>query len=95
LRATTVRLFAKAGYACIARHRPPILWHEIGTARMGVEPSTSVVDANCQVHGVQGLYVADASVLPSAGAINTGLTIAALALRTADHIAKRCVEKPA
>jgi choline dehydrogenase-like flavoprotein len=50
---------------------------------------TSVVDPDLQVHGIEGLYVADASVLPSAGAVNTALTIAALALRAGDHIARR------
>ena len=45
------------------------------------------VDPNCQVHGIDGLFAVDASVLPSAGAVNTGLTIMALALRCGDHIA--------
>jgi choline dehydrogenase-like flavoprotein len=39
------------------------------------------------VHGIRGLYVVDASTLPSAGAVNTALTIIALALRAGDHIA--------
>jgi choline dehydrogenase-like flavoprotein len=39
------------------------------------------------VHDIDGLYVVDASVLPSAGAVNTGLTIAALALRAGDALA--------
>jgi choline dehydrogenase-like flavoprotein len=39
------------------------------------------------VHDVDGLYVVDASALPSAGAVNSGLTIAALALRAGDAIA--------
>jgi choline dehydrogenase-like flavoprotein len=54
---------------------------------MGDDPGASVTDRFGEVHGVGGLYVADAGVLPSAGAVNTGLTIAALSLRTADHIA--------
>jgi choline dehydrogenase-like flavoprotein len=41
------------------------------------------------VHGITGLFVVDASVLPSAGAVNTSLTIMALALRAGDFIAKR------
>jgi len=41
------------------------------------------------VHDIDNLYVVDASVLPSAGALNTGLTIAALALRAGDAIAAR------
>ena len=48
-----------------------------------------MTDANGMVHGIEGLYVADASALPSAGAVNTGLTIVALALRTGDAIARK------
>jgi choline dehydrogenase-like flavoprotein len=89
LRSLAVAAFRRAGYLVLARRRPPYLWHEVGTARLGADPATSVVDPNCQVHGIKGLYVVDASVLPSAGAVNTGLTIIALALRAADHIAGR------
>jgi choline dehydrogenase-like flavoprotein len=46
------------------------------------------------VHGIEGLYVADASALPSAGAVNTGLTIVALALRTGDAIAHKAAGSP-
>lgn len=87
LRALAVEAFRAAGYPSLARKRAPYIWHEVGTARMGDDPASSTVDATLQVHGVEGLYVADASVLPSAGAVNTGLTIAALAIRLGDHIA--------
>jgi len=89
LRRKAVRAFRRAGYLSLARRRAPYVWHEVGTARMGADPSTSVVDPDLQVHGVEGLYVADASVLPSAGAVNTALTIVALALRAGDHIASQ------
>ena len=56
---------------------------------MGADPAQSVVDVSGQVHGVDGLYVADASVPPTAAAVNTGLTIIALALRTAEKIAQK------
>jgi len=92
LRQITRSVFRKAGYACIARPQAPYLWHETGTAVMGSDPDHSVVDPNCQVHGISGLYVMDASVLPSAGAVNTGLTIMALALRAGDHIARCAVQ---
>jgi choline dehydrogenase-like flavoprotein len=88
LRRIAVSLFREAGYVSLARRRPPYLWHETGTARMGDDPQSSVVDRDCQVHGIGGLYVMDASVPPTAGAVNTGLTIMALALRAGDHIAK-------
>jgi len=87
LRKHAVSLLRDAGYPALARKREPYLWHEVGTTRMGDDPDTSVVDPFGEVHGVKGLFIADAGVLPSAGAVNTGLTIAALALRTADRIA--------
>jgi choline dehydrogenase-like flavoprotein len=87
--------FRKAGYPVIKAPRPVEFWHETGGAVMGVDPAASVVDANGQVHGVEGLYVADASVLPSAGAVNTGLTIIALAMRTGDAILGRLGEHKA
>jgi choline dehydrogenase-like flavoprotein len=87
LRGLALGLFHKAGYRALARKRAPYQWHEVGTARFGDDPATSVADPNCQVHGIEGLYVVDSSILPSAGAVNTGLTIIALALRAGDHIA--------
>jgi choline dehydrogenase-like flavoprotein len=89
LRNLAVDVFRRAGYLAVARRRPPHFWHEVGTARFGNDPATSVVDPNCQVHGIKGLFVVDASVLPSAGAVNTALTIVALALRVGDHISQR------
>lgn len=88
LRSHTVSLLGRAGYPALARRREPYLWHEVGTTRMGEDPRTSVVDPFGQVHGIEGLYIADAGVLPTAGAVNTGLTIAAVALRTADAIVR-------
>lgn len=60
--------------------------HQCGTARMGLDPANSVVDVNLRAHDLDNLYIVDASVLPTSAAVNPSLTIAALALRTADHI---------
>jgi len=87
LRRLAVKAFRAAGYPVLPRNRTD-LWHEVGAARMGADPATSVTDSNGMVHGIKGLYVSDASALPSAGAVNTGLTIAALALRMGDAIAR-------
>ncbi len=57
--------------------------HHIGTARMGTDPRTSVVDSNCRVHGVDNLFVTGAAVFPTSGQANPTLTIVALALRLA------------
>ncbi|MBI1170935.1 FAD-dependent oxidoreductase [bacterium] len=60
--------------------------HQCGTARMGLDPARSVVDANLKAHDLDNLYIVDASVLPTSAAVNPSLTIAALALRAGDHI---------
>jgi choline dehydrogenase-like flavoprotein len=60
--------------------------HQCGTARMGADPAASVVNAYCRSHDHANLFIVDASVLPTSAAVNPALTIAALALRTAQHI---------
>lgn len=60
--------------------------HALGTCRMGKKSETSVVDANCRVHGMENLYVIDGSVMPSGGSVNPSLTIAALSLKAADSL---------
>jgi choline dehydrogenase-like flavoprotein len=60
--------------------------HQAGTCRMGDDPTGSVVDRNCRVHGFDNLYVADGSVHVTNGGFNPVLTIFALSLRTADHL---------
>jgi choline dehydrogenase-like flavoprotein len=64
-------------------------WHLLGTARMGDDPSSSVVDGSGCVHGVENLIVADGSVFPTVGAVNPGSTIGAVALKFADDLAGR------
>lgn len=63
--------------------------HHIGTARMGEDPATSVVDADCRVHGTPNLWVAGAAVFPTSGHANPTLSIVALACRLAAHLADR------
>ena len=60
--------------------------HHIGTARMGVDPHSSVVDANARVHGIDNLHIAGAAIFPTSGQANPTLTLVALALRLADHL---------
>jgi len=57
--------------------------HHLGTARMGSDPRTSVVDADCRIHGLHNLHVAGGAVFPTSGQANPTLTIVALALRLA------------
>ncbi len=60
--------------------------HQCGTAVFGTDPKTSVLDTWCRSHDVDNLFVIDASFFPSSAAVNPALTIAAQALRAADHI---------
>jgi choline dehydrogenase-like flavoprotein len=60
--------------------------HEVGTLRMGHDVSESVTDSRGQVHDVENLFVADASVFPCVGVANPMLTTTALAYRLAHHI---------
>ncbi|WP_024904668.1 FAD-dependent oxidoreductase [Robbsia andropogonis] len=62
--------------------------HHIGTARMGTDPISSVVDTNCRLHEVDNVYIAGAAVFPTSGQANPTLSIVALALRLADHLAE-------
>lgn len=60
--------------------------HHIGTARMGSDIKTSVVDGNCKVHSVDNLYISGSSVFPTSSQANPTLTIVAMSLRLAEHI---------
>ena len=62
-------------------------YHHLGVCRMSESPRDGVVDAWGRAHEVPNLFVSDGSVFPSAGAANPTLTIVALAIRQAEHIA--------
>ena len=59
-------------------------WHLLGTARMGDDPGSSVVNSHGRSHDVPNLYVVDGSVFVTGGAVNPTSTIQALALHVAD-----------
>jgi choline dehydrogenase-like flavoprotein len=63
--------------------------HHIGTARMGQDVRTSVVDADCQVHSVNNLFVAGSAVFPTSSQANPTLTLIALSLRLGNTLSKR------
>ena len=60
--------------------------HPCGTLRFGDDPRDSVLDRDCRLHGVENLYAADSSFMPTSNGVNPSLTIAANALRVADRI---------
>ncbi len=60
--------------------------HQAGTCRMGNDPSTSVVNRFCQVHGAENVFVIDGSVHVTNGGFNPVLTIMAIAYWASDHI---------
>src|SRR5213078_4121277 len=91
-------VFAEAGAAkIVAPGAIDAAFHLLGTARMGTEPCTSVVDRFGRSHDVPNLFVTDSSLFVTGGAVNPASTVQALALRTADHIleTRRTTDVPA
>ena len=69
-------------------------FHLLGTARMGSDPASSVVDADCRAHDVDNLFIVDGSVFATCGAVNPTSTIMAIALRAADRMLGRGAPLP-
>ena len=65
---------------------PEFGWHVLGTCRMGDDPDEAVVDRWGQSHDHRRLFLADSSVFVTGSSVNPAATVAALSLRTADHI---------
>lgn len=83
-----VKLLRASGYPIVLTK--PLLKHstshQCGTVRFGTDPKTSALDIYCRSHDHANLFVIDASFMPSSAAVNPALTIAAQALRAAEHI---------
>ena len=75
----------------INREPTPPGWsiHEIGTARMGSDPKTSITDPSCRLHEVPNVYLADAAPFVSGGTQNTTWSILAMCWRTMDILKER------
>ena len=84
----TTRILKKLGFWIVVTHSHGSrnTTHQCGTLLFGTDPRASVLDSYCRTHDVDNLFVVDASFFPSSAAVNPGLTIAAQALRVADHI---------
>ena len=78
----------EAGYTFVLTQRMGIATnsHQCGTAKTGSDPATSVLDPYLRAHDLENLYVVDSSFFPSSSAMNPALTIAAMALRTAERM---------
>jgi len=87
------RLLCRAGYPIVVSRpfdrRTPS--HQCGTARMGQDPSSSVVNSFGRSHDHSNLFIMDASILPTSAAVNPALTIAALAIRSAEHLEQQAL----
>ena len=64
-------------------------WHHMGTTRMNNNPKKGVVDENCQVHGLNNLFVAGSGCYPTSGASNPTLTLVALSLRLSEYLKRK------
>ncbi len=83
-----VRTLRRLGFWLVVKHSHGRrnTTHQCGTLVFGADPRRSVLDPFCRTHDVENLFAVDASFFPSSAAVNPGLTIAAQALRVADHI---------
>jgi choline dehydrogenase-like flavoprotein len=63
--------------------------HQCGTVKMGNDPATAPLDTFCRAYDHRNLFVVDASCLPTSAAVNPALTVAAQALRVAEHITSK------
>jgi choline dehydrogenase-like flavoprotein len=86
-----VQMLTAAGFENVAPFgtiRPPgDSVHEMGTARMGRDPSTSVLNGRNQAHDVRNLFITDGSCMASTGSVNPSLTYMALSARAANYAA--------
>ena len=89
--AQAMQMLEKAGFKDIepmdSIGAPGLGIHEMGTARMGRDPKTSVLNKYNQVHSVKNVYVTDGAAMTSAGCQNPSLTYMALTARAAEHAA--------
>jgi choline dehydrogenase-like flavoprotein len=68
---------------------PGMAIHELGTARMGSDPKTSITDSYCQLHDVENVFDMDGACFVSSGCQNPTLTMMAIAVRACDRLIDR------
>jgi choline dehydrogenase-like flavoprotein len=72
---------------------PGMAIHEMGTARMGRDPKTSVLNGNNQIHACKNVFVTDGACMTSTSCVNPSLTYMALTARAADFAVKEMKKK--
>ncbi len=86
-----VAMFTAAGFKDVQSyeetHGPGLGIHEMGGARMGRNPKTSILNENNQVHTVPNVYVTDGAFMSSSSCVNPSLTYMAFTARAANHAA--------
>ena len=91
MKASAVEMLEAAGlknvtpYDDVVNSAPGNCIHEMGTARMGRDPKTSVLNGWNQVHAVPNVFVTDGACMASAACVNPSLTYMALTARACDH----------
>jgi hypothetical protein len=86
-------ILRRAGAVLHYVHRIRTFSHAVGTVRMGLDPTSSALDEHGGFRGLDNLYVADASALPTSAGVNPALTIAAHALRVGQHLTTTLVRE--
>jgi choline dehydrogenase-like flavoprotein len=89
MKSQAVEMLEKAGFKNVisteSRYDLGLGIHEMGTARMGRNPKTSVLNKFNQIHSVKNVFVTDGSAMTSAGNVNPSLTYMALTARAVNH----------
>jgi len=89
IKADAVEMLEKAGVKDIVgfdnEHEPGYGIHEMGTARMGRDPRTSVLNGTNQIHAAKNVFVTDGACMTSSSCVNPSLTYMALTARAANH----------
>lgn len=89
IKKTGIEMLEAAGYKDVRAHGqlsfPGNANHEMGTARMGKDPKSSVLNAFNQVHAVPNVFVTDGSCMTSGSCVNPSLTYMAITARACDH----------
>ncbi len=92
MRDSAAEMLKKAGFSQVKSYNRPYSMgraiHEMGTARMGRDPNTSVLNGHNQIHAVKNVYVTDGSFMTSASCVNPSLTYMAFTARAVDHAIK-------